>query len=66
MEISKTELINPKNRKFPEKIYFKPVGIINNSFKSIKGIPISKAKGDLKIFPEFGVDLKDLSGFSHF
>ena len=40
MEISKRELIDIKNRHFPEKICFTPIGIILSPFKSLKGIPI--------------------------
>ncbi|MFX1419870.1 MAG: tRNA (N6-threonylcarbamoyladenosine(37)-N6)-methyltransferase TrmO [Promethearchaeota archaeon] len=69
MEIINRELIAFKERKFPEKICFKPIGIINTPFKSLKGIPIqslmSDAKGKIEIFPEYKPGLKDLSDFSH-
>ncbi len=69
MEITKRELIDFKQRKFPEKICFKPIGIIHTPFKTLKGIPIqpsmSDAKGTIEIFTEYESGLKDLSGFSH-
>ena len=69
MEITKRELIDFKDRKFPEKICFKPIGIIHTPFKTLKGIPIqssmSDEKGNIEIFPEYQSGLKDLSGFSH-
>jgi len=69
MEIINRELIDFKDRKFPENICFKPIGIIHTPFKTLKGIPIqssmSDAKGTIEIFPEHMLGLKDLSGFSH-
>ncbi|MFW9969356.1 MAG: tRNA (N6-threonylcarbamoyladenosine(37)-N6)-methyltransferase TrmO [Candidatus Odinarchaeota archaeon] len=69
MEITKKEIIDFEERKFPEKIYFRPIGIIHTPFKSLKGIPIqssiSDIKGLIEIFPEYTDGLKDLSGFSH-
>ncbi len=69
MEIINRELIDFKDRKFPEKICFKPIGIIHTPFKSLKGIPIqssmSNIKGKIEIFHEYESGLKDLSGFSH-
>jgi len=69
MEITKRELINFKDRKFPDKICFNPIGIIHTPFKSLKGIPIqssvSNEKGIIEIFHEYQSGLKDLSGFSH-
>jgi len=69
MEITKRELIDFKDRKFPETICFKPVGIIHTEFKKVTGIPIqfgqSESKGTIEIFPEFIPALKDLDGFSH-
>lgn len=69
MEIMKRELINLEDRKFPDEICFKPIGIIRTPFKSLKGIPIqssmSDAEGIIEIFPIFVDGLKDLSGFSH-
>ena len=69
MEITKRELIDFKERKFPEKICFKPIGIIHTPFKNLKGIPIqsfmSDTEGTIEIFSEFLPGLKDLSGFSH-
>ena len=40
MEITKRELYDFKDRKFPEKICFSPIGIVHSPFKSLKGIPI--------------------------
>ena len=69
MEISKRELINAKNRRFPDKICFNPIGIIHSPFKSLKGIPIqfkmSNKEGLIEIFPEFEKGLYELDGFSH-
>ena len=69
MEIMNRELIDPNERKFPENVCFKPIGIIHTPFKSLKGIPIqssmSNAKGTIEIFAEYVAGLKDLSGFSH-
>jgi len=69
MEITKRELFDFKQRKFPEKICFKPIGIIHTPFKTLKGIPIqpsmSDAKGTIEIFPEYKSGVKDLSRFSH-
>ena len=69
MEIIKREIKNIKERKFPEQITFKPIGIIHTPFKELKGIPIqfsmSEAKGVIEIFPEYLPALKDLEGFSH-
>ncbi|MHA1986019.1 MAG: tRNA (N6-threonylcarbamoyladenosine(37)-N6)-methyltransferase TrmO [Promethearchaeota archaeon] len=69
MEIMNRELIDPNDRRFPENVIFKPIGIIHTSFKSLKGIPIqssmSNAKGTIEIFDEYVAGLKDLSGFSH-
>ena len=63
------ELIDPKERKFPENVCFRPIGIIHTPFKSLKGIPIQSAmstnKGEIEIFDEFKAGLKDLSEFSH-
>ena len=69
MEIMNRELIDPNDRKFPENVCFKPIGIIHTPFKSLKGIPIqssmSNTKGIIEIFAEYVAGLKDLSGFSH-
>ena len=69
MEITKRELEDFNDRKFPEKICFKPIGIIHTEFKSLKGIPIqfsqSESNGIIEIFPQFQAGLKDLDGFSH-
>lgn len=69
MEITNREILNIEERKFPEKVCFKPIGIIHTPFKSLKGIPIqssiSNVKGTIEIFAEYVAGLKDLSGFSH-
>lgn len=69
MEIKNRELIDFKERKFPEKICFKPIGKIHTPFKSLKGIPIqssmSNTKGTIEIFSEYKSGLIDLIGFSH-
>jgi tRNA (Thr-GGU) A37 N-methylase len=69
MEITKRELIDFKVRKFPKNICFKPIGIINTPFKTLKGIPIqssmSDAKGTIEIFSDYKLGLKDLAEFSH-
>ena len=69
MEIMNRELIDLKDRKFPEDICFKPIGIIHTPFKTLKGIPnqsgISTAKGTIEIFSKYKTGLKDLSEFSH-
>ncbi|MFW9875009.1 MAG: tRNA (N6-threonylcarbamoyladenosine(37)-N6)-methyltransferase TrmO [Candidatus Thorarchaeota archaeon] len=69
MEIFNRELITFKERKFPNEICFKPIGIIHTPFKSLKGIPIqsslSNENGIIEIFSEYKAGLKDLSGFSH-
>jgi len=69
MEIMKREVIDLKDRKFPEQVCFKPIGIIHTEFKTLKGIPIqfgqSESKGTIEIFPEYIPALKDLDDFSH-
>ncbi|MFX1327229.1 MAG: tRNA (N6-threonylcarbamoyladenosine(37)-N6)-methyltransferase TrmO [Promethearchaeota archaeon] len=69
MEIFKREIIDFKERKFPNKICFEPIGIIHSQFKNLKGIPIqssmSEIKGSIEILPQYQPGLKDLSGFSH-
>ena len=69
MEITRKDLIDFKERKFPKIISFNPIGIIHSEFKSLKGIPIqfsmSDSKGIIEIFPRFSDGLKDLDGFSH-
>ncbi|MFX1358210.1 MAG: tRNA (N6-threonylcarbamoyladenosine(37)-N6)-methyltransferase TrmO [Promethearchaeota archaeon] len=69
MEIITRELYNFKERKFPEKICFQPIGIIHSPFKNFEGIPIqppmSNTKGIIELFPQYQPALKDLSGFSH-
>ena len=65
----KRELIDFNERKFPDKICFKPIGIAHTQFKTLKGIPIqssmSDTKGIIEIFPQYQTGLKDLSEFSH-
>ena len=39
-EITNRELYDFKDRKLPDKICFKPIGIIHTEFKTLKGIPI--------------------------
>jgi tRNA-Thr(GGU) m(6)t(6)A37 methyltransferase TsaA len=69
MEIMNRELLDPNDRKFPENVCFKPIGIIHTPFKSLKGIPIQSAisniQGKIELFSEYVAGLKDLSGFSH-
>lgn len=69
MEITKKEIFSFKDRKFPKKICFNPIGIIHTEFTSLKGIPIqfymSDSKGIIEIFPQYQNGLKDLEGFSH-
>jgi len=69
MEITKRELYDFKDRKLPEKICFKPIGIIHTEFKTLKGIPIqfsqSDSIGTIEIFHDYEPALKDLDGFSH-
>ena len=69
MEIMSRELIDHNERIIPEKVCFRPIGIIHTPFKSLKGIPIqfavSLVKGKIEIFSEFKAGLKDLSEFSH-
>ncbi len=69
MEIINRELIDFKERKFPEEICFRPIGIIHTPFKKLKGIPIQSSMSDIKgiieIFHEYQLGLKDLQGFSH-
>ncbi|MFX1389132.1 MAG: tRNA (N6-threonylcarbamoyladenosine(37)-N6)-methyltransferase TrmO [Promethearchaeota archaeon] len=69
MEITKREIYRFKERKFPEEICFKPIGVIHTPFNTLKGIPIqssmSNSKGTIEIFPDYELGLKDLSEFSH-
>ena len=69
MEIRKRELYSFKERKFPEEICFRPIGIIHSPFTDLTGIPIqpsmSDAKGKIEIFKRYKDALKDLDGFSH-
>ena len=69
MEIINRELIDFKERKFPDEICFKPIGIIHTPFKTLKGIPIqssmSDTKGIIEIFSEYQSGVKDISDFSH-
>lgn len=57
------------NKKVDE-IRYRPIGIIHSEFKKKEGIPIqptgaSKKKGQVEIFPEYVLGLRDLEGFSH-
>ena len=69
MEISKREVKEFKERKFPDQVCFKPIGVIHTPFKTLKGIPIqavmSKEKGIIEIFEEYQSGLKDLDGFGY-
>jgi len=69
MEILNRELVKFEDRRFPEEVCFKPIGIIHTPFKSLKGIPIqfsfSNVKGTIELFPDYINGLEDLSGFSH-
>jgi len=69
MEISEREVKDFKERKFPDQVCFKPIGVIHTEFKSLKGIPIqfsmSESKGVIEIFSEYQDGLNDLEGFSH-
>lgn len=69
MEISKRELKDFKERKFPDQVCFKPIGVIHTPFKTLKGIPIqsimSDEKGIIEIFDEYLPALKDLDGFGY-
>ncbi|MFX1503812.1 MAG: tRNA (N6-threonylcarbamoyladenosine(37)-N6)-methyltransferase TrmO [Promethearchaeota archaeon] len=69
MEINKRELISFKERKFPEDICFRPIGIVHSPFESLSGIPIqpsmSNANGKIEIFKHYQDALKNLDGFSH-
>jgi tRNA-Thr(GGU) m(6)t(6)A37 methyltransferase TsaA len=69
MEITNGSLKNFKERKFPKKVCFKPIGVIHSPFKSLKGIPIqstmSDIKGEIEIFSQYIKGLKDLKEFSH-
>jgi len=53
-----------------ETITYQPIGIIHSPFKDLAQMPIqpcseASAEGDVEVFPEYVVGLKDLSGFSH-
>ena len=69
MEINERELISSEERKFPENICFRPIGIINSPFTKLSGIPIqstmSNATGKIEIFKKYQDALKALDGFSH-
>ena len=69
MEISKREVKDFKERKFPDQVCFKPIGVIHTPFKTLKGIPIqsvmSDEKGIIEIFEEYHPALKDLDGFDY-
>ncbi|HJH31806.1 MAG TPA: tRNA (N6-threonylcarbamoyladenosine(37)-N6)-methyltransferase TrmO [Methanosarcinaceae archaeon] len=47
-----------------------PIGIIHSSFTDpddtpIQGVFANEAKGEVEVFPEYAVGLKDIDGFSH-
>jgi len=69
MEILKREVKDFKERRFPDQVCFKPIGVIHTPFKTLKGIPIqsmiSKEKGIIEIFEEYYHGLKDLDGFGY-
>jgi len=69
MEISKREVKDFKERRFPDQVCFKPVGVIHTPFKTLKGIPIqsvmSGENGIIEIFEEYHPALKDLDGFDY-
>jgi len=69
MEISKREVKDFKERKFPDQVCFKPIGVIHTPFKTLNGIPIqsvmSDEKGIIEIFEEYHPALKDLDGFGY-
>ena len=69
MEISRRELISFEERKFPENICFRPIGMVHSPFTKLSGIPIqptmSNATGKIEIFKKYQDALKDLDGFSH-
>jgi len=69
MEISKREVKDFKERRFPDQVCFKPVGVIHTPFKTLKGIPIqsvmSGENGIIEIFEEYHLALKDLDGFDY-
>lgn len=53
-----------------DEITYRPIGIIRSPFKEPKGTPIQPAgaegiAGRVEVFPEYGVGLTDLEGFSH-
>jgi len=69
MEISKREVKDFKERKFPDQVCFRPIGVIHTPFKTLKGIPIqsvmSEEKGIIEIFEEYSPALKNLDGFGY-
>ena len=69
MEITKRKLYDFKDRKFPQKICFEPIGVIHSPFKNLIGIPIqssmSNVKGKIEIFTKFQSALKDLEDFTY-
>ncbi|MFX1402137.1 MAG: tRNA (N6-threonylcarbamoyladenosine(37)-N6)-methyltransferase TrmO [Promethearchaeota archaeon] len=69
MEITDGNLKSFKDRKFPKKVCFKPIGVIHSPYKDLKGIPIqatmSDTKGEIEIFSQYANGLKELKEFSH-
>ncbi len=52
------------------KIEYKPIGYVRSPYNNLKDMPIQPhyAKditGEVEIFPEYELGLKDLGGFSH-
>ncbi len=52
------------------KIEYEPIGIVHSPYKNLEGIPnqphyAKSITGQVEIFPEFELGLKDLDGFSH-
>ena len=53
-----------------KEIRLKPIGIIRTPYKDPKKVPIQgtfekSVKGQIKLFPEYQIGLKDIEGFSH-
>ncbi len=53
-----------------KKICYKPIGIIHSGHKQMEGTPIQStlskdSSGQVEVFPEYALGLKDLEGFSH-
>ena len=53
-----------------DKITYEPIGVIHSYFKQKEDVPIQAAlseesKGQIEVYPQFQLGLKDLEGFSH-